>query len=84
MPVYADRFNIREQKKYEKSGATWMWSCTACWDNFMKATTLEEAIEEFEQLYMEKRWQAIEGCKKSLDDAIDSFRAFDQYRKNKR
>ena len=61
-----------------------MWNCVSSWDNWMEATTLEEAIEEFEQLYLEKRWQAVEGCKKSLDDAIDKFASFDKYRRNKR
>ena len=85
IPTKIDRMmDERTKAFYRNSGATYMWSCTACWDNWMKATTLEEAIEEFEQLYEEKRWQAVEGCKKSLDDAIDQFAAFDKYRRNKR
>ncbi len=50
----------------------------------MKATTLEDAIEEFEVMYKEKLWQSVEGCKKSLDNAINAFREFDTYRWNKR
>ena len=61
-----------------------MWRCTACWDNYMKATTIKDAIEEFEVMYKEKWWQSVEGYKKSLDKATDAFREFDQYRWNKR
>ena len=85
IPTKIDRMmDERTKAFYRNSGATYMWSCTACWDNWMKATTLEEAIEEFEQLYMEKLWQSVEGYKKSLDKATDAFREFDKYRWNKR
>lgn len=74
----------RDRQYYEQSGATFMWRCTACWDNFMKATTIKDAIEEFEVMYKEKLWQSVEGYKKSLDRATDAFREFDTYRWNKR
>ena len=84
IPTYIQRMSPRDKERYEKSGATFMWKCTACWDNFMKATTIKDAIEEFEVMYKEKLWQSVEGYKKSLDKATDAFREFDQYRWNKR
>lgn len=84
IPTYIQRMSPRDRERYEKSGATFMWKCTACWDNFMKATTLKDAIEEFEVMYKEKLWQSVEGYKKSLDKATDAFREFDEYRWNKR
>ena len=79
-----DNMYPRDRQYYENSGATFMWRCTSCWDNFMKATTVKDAIEEFEVMYKEKLWQAVEGCKKCLDTATDAFREFDKYRWNKR
>ena len=84
IPTYIQRMSPRDKKYYEKSGATFMWRCTSCWDNFMKATTIKDAIEEFEVMYKEKLWQSVESYKKSLDKATDAFREFDQYRWNKR
>lgn len=84
IPTYIERMLPRDKERYEKSGATFMWRCTACWDNFMKATTIKDAIEEFEVMYKEKLWQSVEGYKKSLAKATDAFREFDQYRWNKR
>ena len=85
IPTKIDRMmDERIKAFYRNSGATYMWSCTASWDNWMKATTLEEAIEEFEVMYKEMLWQSIEGYKKSLDKATDAFREFDKYRWNKR
>ena len=84
IPTYIQRMSPRDKERYEKSGATFMWRCTACWDNFMKATTINDAIEEFEVMYKEKLWQSVEGYKKSLDRATDAFREFDTYRWNKK
>lgn len=84
IPTYIQRMLPRDREHYEKSGATFMWRCTACWDNFMKATTIKDAIEEFEVMYKKKLWQAVEADKKSLDKAIDAFSEFDTYRWNKR
>lgn len=84
IPTYIQRMLPRDKERYEKSGATFMWRCTACWDNFMKATTIKDAIEEFEVMYKEKLWQSVEGYKKSLDKATDAFREFDEYRWNKK
>lgn len=84
IPTYIQRMLPRDRKHYESSGATFMWKCTACWDNFMKATTIKDAIEEFEVMYRQKLWQSAEGYKKSLDKAMDAFIEFDQYRWNKR
>lgn len=85
IPTYSSKLTFdRDRRYYEEKGYTFMWSCTYSWDNWMNATTIEEAIEEFEQLYKKKLWQAVEGCKKSLDEAIDKFAAFDEYRWAKR
>lgn len=84
IPTYIQRMSPRDRERYEKSGATFMWMCTACWDNFMKATTIKDAIEEFEVMYRKKLWESAEGYKKSLDKAMDAFIEFDQYRWNKR
>lgn len=85
IPTYASKLMFeRDRNYYKEKGATYMWSCTASWDNWMKATTLEEAIEEFEQLYEKKLWQAVEGCRKSLSESIESYGAFDKYRRSKR
>ena len=74
----------RRKSFYSNSGATFMWCCTSSWDNFMKATTIEEAIEEFEQMYKKMLWKSIEGLKQEVNHAIDNFAAFDEYRSNKR
>ena len=79
-----DKMYPRDRQYYEKSGATFMWRCTSCWDNFMKATTIKDDIEEFEVMYKEKLWKSVEGYKKNLDKAIDAFASFDEYRWNKR
>ena len=50
----------------------------------MKATTIKDAIEEFEVMYKEKLWQSVESNKKRLDRATDALREFDTYRWNKR
>ena len=85
IPTQIDKLmDERSKSFYRNSGATYMWSCVSSWDNWMKATTLEEAIEEFEQIYKQKLWKSVEGCKKSLDEAIDAFASFDEYRWNKR
>lgn len=79
-----DNMYPRDRQYYEQSGATFMWRCTGCWNNFMKATTIKDAIEEFEVMYKEKLWQSVEDYKKGLDRATDAFREFDTYRWNKR
>lgn len=79
IPVYARKFQPRDKDHYEKHGATYMWKCTTCWDNWMKATTIDEAIEEFENIYKKKLWSSVEGYKRELDKAIDKFAAFDEY-----
>lgn len=84
IPTYIDKRVERDKKRYLKSGATYMWRCTGSWDNWMKATTLPEAIEEFEQMYKKMLWNSVEGNKKSLDRAIESFANFDEYRWNKK
>ena len=85
IPTQIDKLRDERSKSfYRNSGATYMWSCVSSWDNWLQATTLEDAIEEFEQLYKKKLWQAVEGYKKSLDNAIDAFASFDKYRWNKR
>jgi hypothetical protein len=76
--------NMYDHDKRRYKDVTYMWRCTGSWDNFMKATTIDEAIEEFEKYYQKMLWDAVEGRKKSLDDAINSFRNFDEYRWTKK
>lgn len=70
-------------KDYEESGQTFMWRCTASYDNFMKATTLEDAIEEFEQLYKDKLWETLKARTKSLNEALDNCTSFKTYLESK-
>jgi hypothetical protein len=81
IPTYAERFCPRDKEYYEKSGAKYMWRCTACWDNFMEAQTIEDAIEEFEEMYHQKLWNSVVHEQESLRKAIDQFREFDKYRR---
>ena len=83
IPTYAARFCPRDKERYEKSGAKYMWRCTACWDNFMEAETIEDAIEEFEKMYREKLWSSVVSEQESLRRATDKFREFDEYRRRK-
>jgi hypothetical protein len=84
IPVYVEKFMTRDKAYYEKSGAKFMWRCTACWDNFMKAQTIEEAIEEFEVLYHEKLWNSIEHYQERLMSATAAFKQFNTYRREKK
>lgn len=83
IPTYAAKFCTRDKERYEKTGAKYMWRCTACWDNFMKAETIEDAIEEFEAMYREKLWSSVVNEQESLRRATDKFREFDEYRRRK-
>lgn len=83
IPIYAAKFCTRDKERYEKTGAKYMWRCTACWDNFMKAQTIDEAIEEFEAMYREKLWSSVMNEQESLRRATDKFREFDEYRRRK-
>lgn len=83
IPTYAERFCPRDKERYEKSGAKYMWRCTACWDNFMEAQTIEDAIEEFEEMYREKLRSSVVNEQESLRRATDKFREFDDYRRRK-
>lgn len=83
IPTYAAKFCTRDKERYKKSGAKYMWRCTACWDNFMEAETIEDAIEEFETMYREKLWSSVVNERESLRRATDKFREFDEYRRRK-
>lgn len=83
IPTYAAKFCARDKERYEKTGAKYMWRCTASGDNFMKAQTVDDAIEEFEAMYREKLWNSVVSEQKKLIRATDKFRAFDEYRKRK-
>ena len=61
-----------------------MWRCTGSWDNFMEAKTIDEAIEEFEKYYQKQLWRAVEGTRKHLEEAIDTFAQFEEYRWRKK
>ena len=49
----------------------------------MKAQTIDDAIEEFEEMYREKLWNSVVNEEESLRRAIDKFRVFDEYRSRK-
>lgn len=83
IPTYAAKFCPRDKEHYEKTGAKYMWRCTACWDNFMEAQTIEDAIEEFEEMYFEKLWSSVTNTQKELERATDKFREFYDYRSRK-
>lgn len=83
IPTYTKRFRPLDQERYEKSGAKYMWRCTACWDNFMEAETIEDAIEEFEAMYRKKLWNSVVNEQESLRKATDKFIEFDEYRSKK-
>ena len=83
IPTYAAKFCARDKERYEKTGAKYMWRCAGCGDNFMKAQTIDDAIEEFEAMYREKLWNSVVNEEESLRRAIDKFRVFDEYRKGK-
>lgn len=86
MEVYGSRpaLGERERKRIEKLGCKYTWRCTSSWDNPLKAQTIEEAIEEFENFYREKLWNTIESIQERLASATESFRNFDTYRRAKR
>lgn len=65
------------KKMYQ--GVSYMWTSTASWNNFLKATTLDEALKEFEDIYHKMLWKSVEGARKSLNRAEDSFRQFVDY-----
>ena len=83
IPTYAAKFCARDKERYEKTGAKYMWRCTASWNNFMKAQTIDDAIEEFEAMYHEKLWNSVANEEESLRRAIDRFRVFGEYRSKK-
>ena len=85
MEIYSIRplLDERARKRIEKLGCKYTWRCTSSWDNPLKANTIEEAIEEFENLYIEKLWNTIESIQERLTSATESFRNFDTYRRSK-
>ena len=84
LPHYVNEYSYNALRKAVEEGVKFSWECTGSWNNWMKATTLEDAIEEFEEMYKQELWESIEGYKKSLDKATDAFREFDKYRWNKK
>lgn len=83
IPTYAAKFCARDKERYEKTGAKYMWRCTASWGNFMKAQTIDDAIEEFEAMYREKLWNSVVSEQENLRRATDKFIEFDDYRSGK-
>ena len=82
VPVAIKNMYDRDKQRYD--GVTYMWRCTGSWDNFMKAKTIDEAIEEFEKYYQKQLWGAVEGTRKHLEEAIDTFAQFEDYRWRKK
>lgn len=82
VPVAIKNMCDRDKQRYD--GVTYMWRCTGSWDNFMEAKTIDEAIEEFEKYYQKQLWRAVEGTRKHLEEAIDTFAQFEEYRWRKK
>ncbi len=60
IPTYLDnhqRFNSARKELLAEH--TFMWEATASSHNFMKATTIEDAIAEFENIYYADMWKAV-------------------------
>ena len=82
VPVAIKNMCDRDKQRYD--GVTYMWRCTGSWDNFMEAKTIDEAIEEFEKYYQKQLWRAVESTRKHLEEAIDTFAQFEEYRWRKK
>lgn len=67
----------RDKKRYD--GVTYMWRCTGSWDNFMKATTLDEALIEFEDYYHNLLWKTFTNTRERLFDAENNVKQFVEY-----
>lgn len=78
VPLTIKNMSDRDKKYYKD--VTYMWVCTGCWDNFMKATTLDEALKEFEDYYYNILWNSIENTRKRLSEAEDKYKQFVEYR----
>lgn len=78
VPVAIKNMYERDKRRYD--GVTYMWRCTGSWDNFLKATTLDEALKEFEEWYYNMLWNSVEGYRHRLAEAEDEFRQFADYR----
>lgn len=76
--------NMYDCYKQRYNGVTYMWRCTGSWNNFMKAKTIDEAIEEFERYYKKQLWKSVENCRKDLEEATDKFAQFEDYRWGKK
>ena len=83
IPTYAAKFCARDKERYEKTGAKYMWRCTASSNNFMKAQTIDDAIEEFEAMYREKLRNGVVSEQENLRRATDKFIEFNDYRSRK-
>lgn len=83
--TYIEKISKTAMKSFPDwlQSCSFAWSCNGCWYDLRKAKSIDDAIEEFEGIYLEKLRQSVEGYMKSLDKATDAFREFDQYRWNK-
>ena len=84
VPKYSGRLCTCERDMERYKDKKWMWKSTGSWDNFMEATTLNEALEEFEAYYESVCWKSIDSLRKRLDTAIDNYRLINQHMKWKR
>lgn len=71
------RWSEADRKKYE--GWSYMWSCTGCWDNKLEATTLDEAIAEFEKYFYNQLWKGVESYQERLNEATKDCRDMAAY-----
>lgn len=81
VPVAIECMSDRDKQRYD--GVTYMWRCAGSHDNFMEAKTIDEAIEEFEQIYSDKLWTSVENLQEELSKASHDFKQFSEYRMNK-
>ena len=83
IPLYCRKFNPRERNYYESQNCKYMWRCTACWDNWLKADNIDDAIKEFETILEEKLWKSVTSVKDKLIKATEEFRLFNNYIRGK-
>lgn len=81
VPYYIRNMYDNDKRRYD--GMTYMWRCTGSWDNPLKATTIEEAIVEFEDYYKNTLWKCVEVSQERLADNIKNYKNFNDYLEGK-
>lgn len=65
-------------KEYENH--TFMWEATATWNNWLNATTVDDALAEFENIYYNKLVKTVHARQTSLDNSINELKQFAEYK----